>query len=1432
MTLKLDENQQKAVEHFQGPALVVAGPGSGKTTVIKERILHLIQKHDVDPEHILAIAFTNAAAGEMENRLSNEPALKDSKPKICTLHVFGKDIITEYHELAGFSEEPNTWDADDIEQTVNKVKTRLNIENKERFVYIYKFEGNKTGRCYIGQTIDMDRREREHRTFSSNRGLREALKEGDEHFNCKKIKRVKGLNADREEEQQINFYKNCSVVNLALGIEHIKRECPETFVTIYKIKLPTMVTCWIGISTDTDPEGIKNEAFRRAMEDESIKAHPEHIKEVLSKAIENEDIKSAAFEIVATVSGANAAHRVRQEIEKHKKWAVFNRDAPLQASESNKRRIEIFCQHFNVSYDEVLKHTPKFSDLMKKFDSLKDDIENAKRQVTTGVFDPDKITDFIFRAFARRYESAKQEANAIDFLDMLIHSANLLEDENNKDILQDYREKYPYVHVDEFQDISPVDFRLIDLFSENLFAVGDDDQAIYGFRGGDSQIMQETFGKRENVTHYEITRNYRSTSTIVRHAKALIEHNPERIPKNLRAKNSDQNQVEIFETPQKTVKPKEVLLRELSNLLTTDLKKVGILARNWKGEINEIQKILDFSELQTQGFEIGWEELGDPGEKNRRKIILRRGTKEIEILNIYTAKGREWEKVIFLVNTIYDSLPDDRNDLTEERRLFYVAITRAKQELVILDGGNCRFISEFQNVPPTKEDMEKAFREELAVREPKFKVELEEASKAASITLESKLKKELEKATKIVREQYEFEINRLCRVIREAQNETKKTKLIFPQQLKSINDAFLEGLIPVLGEFESQIKSLPVTIESNNGSNDSAAFTESVQLAHKQLLDSLKNHGLKPIEACGKIFNSTYHEKVSPDIYSGEVQAGKIANEEQRGYLLHNRVVRKAQVVISKRKQRADVFLSQDFAQPVRFVTYAGMHDLRNIKTFADQIKGIDLQSSEVQLRNLDILFAFPKEDMESLKSHIQKRLPLARRKLKPIQAISERFHVADDILKSLLFKQDAMEFNNQDSTVQFITRSGYVLNGHLWDFDEDFLYMHINKKFVIIYRPGIKEFKNLIWNKITKAYRNGTPINGHVAGQIKGGLRVKFQSLTGFLPTSEVELHTVQQLDSYIGKTYEMMVIEINRTNNHFVLSRRTWLKEQKAKFLNSLSEISDEPPKLRVIRSMNKTVAAMPMIKKFSLALEVQRVPLYGQINLIVSKPVKEVIDTPTPMSKDFSEILDTCVQELKPETLETLKTKRVPLDEPIDLIVPEPTKEVVDSRLPMPKDFSEIPNSQIQNLILETLEIEIVSKHREAVNNNSQLTPQEREDILNTHIKNLKPETLKTEIASEPLETVNNNVQTLQEYENILNTHIKNLKPETSETKNPNSVTQESTLETEADSDTRPIKGQDSSEDKSEHVKKNLGYYLRQSGRFAVEKIKGTIFRKPTS
>ena len=890
-----------------------------------------------------------------------------------------------------------------------------------------------------------------------------------------------------------------------------------------------------------------------------------------------------------------------------------------------------------------------------------------------------------------------------------------------------------------------------------------------------------------------------------------------KIPKNLRANNSARSQVEVLGTPKGTVKG--VLLKELFNLLTTDFQKVGILARNWRGEINEIQGILKSSELDKQGFEIDWEKLDDPwkqsdepDKKNKRKMFLRRDKMEIEIINIHTAKGREWDKVILLVNTMYDCLPDRRNDPADERRLFYVAITRAQQELVVLDGGNCQFIPEFQNAPPTKEELEEAFRVELAAREPKLKIELEEASKAALVALESRLKEELEEASKVALKQHEPELNHLRRAANEHKNETEKMELALPQQIKSTNDAFLEGLIPVLDKFESQINSLPATVESNKVSDDFEVFTERVRLTHKQMLDSLKNYGIRSIETVGKFFNPTHHEKVSSDIYSDEVQTGRIAKEEQRGYLLHDQVVRKAQVVISKRKQQADVFLSQDFAQPVRFVTYTGLRDLRNIETFKDGVKGLDSQDKEVQLQSLNLLFAFPKEDMKALKPCIKRWLVIARRNLQPIALTSERFHVADDILKQLLIEKNTTELDIQNPTVRLTTRSGHVLNGHLWDFDEDFLYMNINEKNVIVYRSGILKFVNLIWNHITKAYKNNASINGHIIEQSKSGLRVKFKSLTGFLPASQVEIKTVRNLDLYVGKTLKMKVTKLSKSNNNIVFSRRALLEEERTKLFNTFREIPEEPTALRNIEKMFKTVEPISGTNGSPLFSRTKRIPLDKSISVIVAQPVEKVIDTPPPISTDFTETLNTYVKDFKPETHQTVEVQRDPLYEPIDLIVRKPVKKVVDIRPSTPAHSSETSNSQIQNLTPETLEIEIVSKPREEVNNNSQLTVQEREDILKTHIQNLTSETLETK-------DMDNTMR-----ETILETDIDN------------DTSVDSTIPTSHDSpiaigsEARQIEGQDSLEDDVEHVKKGLGYYLRQGRRFVIGKLKAAIFRKP--
>ena len=548
--MNLDRNQENAVNHVTGPAIVIAGPGSGKTTVVTARILNLIQTHNIPPAHILAIAFNRKAVEEMETRIGRALAVSNhatsSKPIIRTLHAFGKDIITENYQRAGFKRIPEIWSGQ-IDQIVAEERRQIERAAATTEVAIYKVESKQTGKCYIGQTTNPERRKKEHFDHSSNDRLRQAIRsEGETQFNFKVIEWVRGQKANRREAHWIAYYRECA--------------------------------------------------------------------------------------------------------------SVFNRADPLRVQYSNQLLLEMFCQHFGIPYEDNFDIHPDFENLRDRFNDVKETVMRAKRQVTTGLFDPNTLDDPVARAFAITYENRKAEANAVDFEDMIIHAANLLE--TNPDLRQIYRDKYPYVLVDEFQDIAPADFRLIKLLSENLFAVGDDDQAIYGFRGGNSEIML-AFTDRKDVTKYEITRNYRSTSTIVEHARALIERNAPRIRKNLRAHNPMQQHIKIVETTPETVAA--TLLRELE-----PSQEIAVLART-NYETDQIQAMLANHPVAP------------------------------EVTTIHKSKGREWEKVILIHNTLERRFPRRDSTLTEERRVFYVAMTRAKTELAVL-GGRCPFVPEFEKI--------------------------------------------------------------------------------------------------------------------------------------------------------------------------------------------------------------------------------------------------------------------------------------------------------------------------------------------------------------------------------------------------------------------------------------------------------------------------------------------------------------------------------------------------------------------------------------------------------------------------------------------------------------------------------------------------------------------------------------------------------------
>lgn len=134
MVMKLDtlnEKQREAVVTTEGPLLVLAGAGSGKTKVLTTRIAYLIDEVGIDPYHILAITFTNKAAKEMKERVVQMLGPVGNQIQISTFHSFGLTILRENYEAAGLKSNFTIIDSDDTLSVIKKIMKDLNLDIKE-----------------------------------------------------------------------------------------------------------------------------------------------------------------------------------------------------------------------------------------------------------------------------------------------------------------------------------------------------------------------------------------------------------------------------------------------------------------------------------------------------------------------------------------------------------------------------------------------------------------------------------------------------------------------------------------------------------------------------------------------------------------------------------------------------------------------------------------------------------------------------------------------------------------------------------------------------------------------------------------------------------------------------------------------------------------------------------------------------------------------------------------------------------------------------------------------------------------------------------------------------------------------------------------------------------------------------------------------------
>jgi DNA helicase-2/ATP-dependent DNA helicase PcrA len=127
---RLNREQREAVEHLEGPLLVLAGAGSGKTRVLTTRIAHLVQEHGVDPATVLAVTFTNKAAGEMRERVRHLLGQEPAGLWIGTFHAIGARLLRRHAPILGWSSNFSIIDADQALREVKRTMVRLNVSEK------------------------------------------------------------------------------------------------------------------------------------------------------------------------------------------------------------------------------------------------------------------------------------------------------------------------------------------------------------------------------------------------------------------------------------------------------------------------------------------------------------------------------------------------------------------------------------------------------------------------------------------------------------------------------------------------------------------------------------------------------------------------------------------------------------------------------------------------------------------------------------------------------------------------------------------------------------------------------------------------------------------------------------------------------------------------------------------------------------------------------------------------------------------------------------------------------------------------------------------------------------------------------------------------------------------------------------------------------
>jgi len=660
--IKLDYEQRRAIVADDDYCLLVAGAGAGKTTTMAAKVKYLVEKKQIRPEDIIVISYTNKAIDELIERINKKLRIP---AKICTFHKFAFEIVRKF---SASPPEVNYSAFNIIREMLEKeIFHNKKLLKKVLLFFGYYFDLPSDIMNYenINQ-FHLAKAAQDYETIKSGAG---------EYIKKVSTQRERGLKTLTGE-----YLRSVQEVQIAnfLYLNGLDYEYEPVYP--YPIK---------GARKKYTPDFIIRQGEHTAY-------------------LEHYAISEGGYSSILTPEELNKySSAIKDKIELHrlrgttllKTWARYNDERPLLEHLEKVLKKEKFIikkRNFEEVYRKIVD-TSKDKYIFKMIEFLLKFIEQFKTcGYDAGGFKvlkkkADNPRTHLFLEIAEPiynyYQKQLERQNRIDFQDMInfayIYLAKIEQ--------QQLEMPYKYIIIDEFQDIARQRFNLTKRLSEitkaKIVAVGDDWQSIYAFAGSDISLFKRFLQLMGSGTEMKITHTYRNSQELIDIAGGFVQKNISQIKKRL-------------------ISPKHIsnpiILTEFDDTSKPDYKMAEAAEKTIERIINEYGEntsILLIGRYNYDNYKIC--RTGKFYELHGNRIRCEKfPNTNITFMTAHSSKGLGFDNVIILNMSegtfgfpcqLEDDpimklvrFEDTSMPFAEERRLFYVALTRTKNRVYIL----------------------------------------------------------------------------------------------------------------------------------------------------------------------------------------------------------------------------------------------------------------------------------------------------------------------------------------------------------------------------------------------------------------------------------------------------------------------------------------------------------------------------------------------------------------------------------------------------------------------------------------------------------------------------------------------------------------------------------------------------------------------------